>query len=63
MKKLSDWDEELLDLDEEDSDKEAFDDEFGYGAGMLDRKLWFAVITAVLLIAINVIVVFILMGR
>ena len=40
MKKLSDWDEELLDLDEEDSDKEAFDDEFGYGAGMLDRKIW-----------------------
>ena len=63
MKKLSDWDEELLDLDEEDSDKEAFDDEFGYGAGMLDRKIWIPVITAVLLIAITVIVVIILMGR
>lgn len=67
MKKISDWDEELLDLDQEDSDEEvfddAYDDEYDLEGVLPGRRIWIPVITAILLIVITVVLVMIFTGR
>ena len=67
MKKLSDFDDELLDLDNEDSEEDDFDDdpddEYGYEGSLKGNKIWILLVTVVLLAVITVIAVMILMGR
>lgn len=67
MKKISDWDEELLDLDQEDSDEEvfddAYDDEYDLEGVLPGRRIWIPVITAILLIVITVVLVMIFTGK
>lgn len=68
MKRLSDLDEELIDLDEEDLDDEydgedEEDDEYDYGREALNKKILIPVIAVVILLVITVVTVILLTGR
>ena len=65
MKKLSDLDDELIDLDEEDLYDESDDegDDPYYEAGMPDKRILIPVIVAVMLLVITVVAVILLTGR
>lgn len=68
MKRLSNWDDELLDLDEEDEYEEAFDEEdddydYGYRGGIPDKRILIPVIAVVILAVITVVAVILLTGR
>lgn len=64
MKKLSDLDDELLDLDEEDDYEEEFDDEdYDYEGGRPDKRILIPVVVVVILLVITAVVVIILTGR